>query len=321
MTQNKNEIAKVKEDKNEETYQKHDKMFRKLLYNKTQVVELLNRYFQFKNKLKENDIERYNCKFVNAQFKTREADIIYKLKNSNIFFQIEHQSSVDHNMTQRIAEYEIEMIKLENSKKSNSKEIVIPLIIPLVIYTGNTQKWNANKNIIDAQPVLTGYKNQGLGSYDVLDINTLETEELLNNSIFIYRIFAIEKAKDLEELTQNLSYLISKEKDENNIAFLKEIIQYVYQKTLKQKDIQEFFEQGEEGEGKMNVVERVLKQQNDLITKERKEGKREGRQEGIEMITIEMLRQDLDDKFIMQITKIDANTLAKIKRKRKSLKK
>ena len=71
----------------------------------------------------------------------------------------------------------------------------------------------------------------------------------------------------------------------------------------------------------MNVVERVLKQQNDLITKERKEGKREGRQEGIEMITIEMLRQDLDDKFIMQITKIDANTLAKIKRKRKSLKK
>lgn len=315
MTQNKN--AKVKEDKNEETYQKHDKMFRKLLYNKTQVVELLNCYFQFKNKLKENDIERYNCKFVNAQFKTREADIIYKLKNSNIFFQIEHQSSVDHNMTQRIAEYEIEMIKLENSKKSNSKEIVIPLIIPLVIYTGNTQKWNAHKNIIEAQPVLTGYKKRGIGSYDVLDINTLETEELLNNSIFIYRIFAIEKSKNLEELTHNLSYLISKEKDENNIAFLKEIIQYVYQKTLKQKDIQKFFEQGEEGEGKMNVVERVLKQQNDLITKERKEGKREG----IEMIIIEMLRQDLDDKFIMQITKIDANTLAKIKRKRKSLKK
>lgn len=320
MVQNKNEISKVKENKNEETYQKHDKMFRKLLYNKTQVVELLNRYFEFRNKLKE-DIERYNCKFVNAQFKTREADIIYKLKNSNIFFQIEHQSSVDHNMTQRIAEYEIEMIKLENSKKSNSKEIVIPLIIPLIIYTGNSQKWNAHKNIIEAQPVLTGYKKRGIGSYDVLDINTLETEELLNNSIFLYRIFAIEKAKNLEELTQNLSYLISKEKDENNIVFLKEIIQYVYQKTLKQKDIQEFFEQGEEGEGKMNVVERVLKQQNDLITKERKEGKREGKREGIEMITIEMLRQDLDDKFIMQITKMDANTLDKIKRKRKSLKK
>lgn len=67
----------------------------------------------------------------------------------------------------------------------------------------------------------------------------------------------------------------------------------------------------------MNVVERVLKQQNDLMTKERQEGKREG----VEMITIEMLRQDLDDKLIMQITKIDANTLAKIKRKRKSLKK
>ena len=317
MAQKKNKNAKIKEDKNEVTYQKHDKMFRKLLSNKTQVAELLNCYFKFENKLKENDIERYNCKFVNSQFRNREADIIYKLKNSNIFLQIEHQSSVDHNMTRRIAEYEIEMIKMENSKKSNSKEIVIPLIIPLVIYTGNTKKWNAHKNIIEAQPVLTGYRKRRIGSYDVLDINTMKTEELLDNSIFLYRIFAIEKAENLEELTQNLSYLISKEKDENNIAFLKEIIQYVYQKTLKQKDIQEFFEQREEGEGKMNVVERVLKQQNDLMTKERQEGKREG----VEMITIEMLRQDLDDKLIMQITKIDANTLAKIKRKRKYLKK
>ena len=178
-----------------EVNQPHDKIFRKILLDKNQTAGLLNYFFNFKTKLKGEDIERYNCKFVNAQFKNKEADIIYKIKGTNTFFLIEHQSRVDYNMAQRIAEYQTDIIKIENPIISNTKDISIPLIIPLVIYASNNSIWNAHRNIIEAQPHIEGYNKLGIGGYDVLDINTLEKEELMNHSLFIYRVLSIEKSE------------------------------------------------------------------------------------------------------------------------------
>ena len=326
-----------KDLKQKEVYQPHDKTFRKVLLNKTQAVELLNNYFEFENKIKEENIERYNCKFVNAQFRNKEIDILYKVKDSHTFFLIEHQSRIDYNMAQRIAEYQNEIIKIENPIICNSKDIIVPLIIPLVIYASNGSIWDAHKNIPDAQPNLKGYKKLGLGGYDVLDINTLEKEELLNHYIFIYRILSIEKAKTTEELASTFAYLLAHEKDDNNIGFLKDIIRYIYKEILKNEEIYEYFnEKNLKGENDMSVIEMVLKERNDLLTQGRLEGKKEGKKEGIqkgilqgkkagikentENITIEMIKRNLDDSFIMQITKIDSKTLEKIKKKQKFLK-
>ena len=267
---------------------------------------------------------------MNSQFENRETDILYKLKKTHIFFLIEHQSYVDYKMPQRIAEYQIEIIKVENSKKENNKDFIIPLIIPLVLYASNNSNWNVHTNFTDVQPVLAGYKNTGLGNYDILDINNFETEELLNSSLFLYRVLCIEKAKSLEELTTILSYLLEHEKDTNYRKLLKDIIQYIFKDTLKSETIYQYFNKMEEGDD-MSVVEMVLKEKNDLLAQGRLEGKREGKLEGklegkregvkvglkkgIEKITIEMIRQNLDDNFIMKITKIDSNTLEKLKKK------
>ena len=295
-----------KEAKKDVVYQAHDKIFRKVLLDKTQVVGLLNRFFNLKPSLVEDDIERYTCKFVNSQFENRETDILYKLKKTNIFFLIEHQSYVDYRMPQRIAEYQLEVIKVENSKKENNRTFVIPLIIPLVLYASNTSAWNVHTNFTDIQPVLTGYQNTGLGNYDILDINNFETEELLNSSLFLYRVFSIEKAKSLEELTSILSYLLEHEQDVNYRNLLKDIIQYIFKDTLQSENIYQYFNQMEEGDD-MSVVEMVLKEKNDLLNA--------GLQKGIEKITVEMIKQNLDDNFIMKITKIDGKTLEKLKKK------
>lgn len=213
----------------------HDKMLRKLLSDKKDTALLLNSYFGFEKMFTEDELENYSAKFVNTHFQIRESDTIYKLKDKDIFFLIEHQSRIDYNMSRRIAEYQIGLMKLENANR-NSKKIVIPLIIPLVIYTDNSYLWNAKKTIEENQPVLEGYKNLGLGGYDVLDINTFKTEELLNNSLFIYRFLCIEKSNSTEELAKNLYYLISSETDEKHLNFLKEIIQYIFRKELKFND-------------------------------------------------------------------------------------
>ena len=324
--------------KNEDVYQSHDKIYRKLLSDKTQVIEVLNSLYHFENSISEDDIERSTCRYVNLQFENRETDVLYKLKNSNVFFLIEHQSRVDHNMPQRIVEYQIEIIKVENPKKRNFKGLVLPLIIPIVLYTNNNTTWNASKNIVDMQPVLNGYTNLGLGTYDVLDINNFETEELMNHNIFLYRVLSIEKAKTIEELSNILLYLLKNEKDKNHKDFLMDMIQYIYITVLEDDNFYQYFY--EEGDGAdMGVIEMVLKEKNDLIAlglqqgrqsgieEGMKKGIEEGRQkgiaegvkkglsEGIENITIEMLKQNLDDSLIMKITKISAKTLKKIKNK------
>ncbi len=340
-------MAKKKQQKDEEVYQSHDKIYRKLLSDKTEVIGVLNSLYHFQNSISENDIERSTCRYVNLQFENRETDVLYKLKNSNVFFLIEHQSRIDHNMSQRILEYQVEIIKVENPKKHNSKGLVLPLIIPIVIYTNTNTTWNAYKDIKDMQPVLQGYTNSGLGTYDVLDINNFETDELMNHNIFLYRILSIEKAKSIEDLSNILLYLLKHEKDKIHKVFLMDIIRYIYKTVLEDDDFyQYFYEEGDDAD--MSVIEMVLKEKNDLIAlglqqgrqngieegrkvgfldgivEGRQKGIAEGRQKGlsesIENITIEMLKQNLDDSLIMKITKISAKTLEKIKNKQKALK-
>ena len=124
--------------------------------------------------------------------------------------------------------------------------------------------------------------------------------------------------------------MLEHEKDTNYRKLLKDIIQYIFKDTLKSETIYQYFNKMEEGDD-MSVVEMVLKEKNDLLAQGRLEGKREGKLEGklegkregvkvglkkgIEKITIEMIRQNLDDNFIMKITKIDSNTLEKLKKK------
>ena len=262
---------------NEDVYQSHDKIYRKLLSDKTEVIGMLNSLYHFQNSISEDDIERSTCKYVNLQFENRETDVLYRLKNSNVFFLIEHQSRVDHNMSQRIVEYQVEIIKVENPKKHNSKGLVLPLIIPIVLYTNTNTTWNASKNIVDMQPVLNGYTNLGLGTYDVLDINNFETKELMDHELFLYRILSIEKAKNIEELSNILLYLLKNEKDKNHKDFLMDIIQYIYKTVLEDDNFyQYFYEEGDDAD--MGVIEMVLKEKNDLIAL----GLQQGRQSGIE---------------------------------------
>lgn len=66
-------------------HQPHDKLFKIVLSQKSQTVELLNRMLKLQKKLKEEDIEKYESKHVNYMFQNRESDIVYKMKQKNIF--------------------------------------------------------------------------------------------------------------------------------------------------------------------------------------------------------------------------------------------
>lgn len=84
------------------------------------------------------DIEKYSTEHINYRFQESESDIVYKMKNKEIFFLIEHQRTIDYNMPQRILGYELEIIKeATRGKKMTKSNHKLPTITPIIIYTGN----------------------------------------------------------------------------------------------------------------------------------------------------------------------------------------
>ena len=95
---------------NKETHQYHDKIFKELLDDKKEFINFIKTYVGDEIELKE-DIEKYNRKFINTNFKVRESDIIYKIKDKEIFIIVEQQSRIDYKMPRRMTEYCVEVIR------------------------------------------------------------------------------------------------------------------------------------------------------------------------------------------------------------------
>ena len=83
------------------THQYHDKIFKSILDDKKEFTKFLNKIIKLdgnKREFNEVDLEKYNRKFITDKFGTKESDIIYKVKNRNVFILIEHQSTKDKSM-------------------------------------------------------------------------------------------------------------------------------------------------------------------------------------------------------------------------------
>lgn len=53
-------------------------------------------------KISENEIEKYTSSYITEELKNSESDVVYKLKNENVFFLIEHQPRIDYSMPYRM---------------------------------------------------------------------------------------------------------------------------------------------------------------------------------------------------------------------------
>ncbi len=84
---------------------KHDKIFRTILSNKEEAGKFITKQLNLNTPILGGKLELYNSSFITNQFQNQEADIVYKIKDSNIFILIEHQTKVDYNMAYRVFNY------------------------------------------------------------------------------------------------------------------------------------------------------------------------------------------------------------------------
>ncbi len=287
--------------------QPHDKLFKIVLSEKREAIELINRVLNLPKKLEKEDIERYSTEHINTMFGKTESDIVYKIKNKDIFFLIEHQSTIDYRMPVRILRYEVEIIEEAiKGKKLTKNDNIIPTVIPIVLYTGN-RKWNIKKYIQECQEKIPGAKNMKFGEYNVVDVNDYTNDELEADEFFYSKMMLLEKLTKEEAIFQTLGRIAENEKDETNKLLLKRIIALILKGKLSEEKIKILLEkiESEEIDMMLEVIEKGYE-------RHRKLGKAEGKLEGILETAKELLKFGMNKEDIQKVTKLTKKEIEKL---------
>ena len=219
---------------------KHDKLFKEILSDKREAIKFMNYYLNLS--LVEDEIEKYEKEFRTGKFNNIEADIVYKIKDKNVFILIEHQSSVDLKMAYRKKCYKNAIVEEAiNKKKLKEKNYKIPKVIAIVLYTGR-REWQ-NLLISDIEEKIEEYIEPE-NEYTLVDSNKFSKEELLEDTLMTSKAMLIEKSKNTEELYQNIEDVIKNQKEKNalNKIQLEKLVQYELAETKDEKIIKDFIE-------------------------------------------------------------------------------
>ena len=295
----------------------HDKICRKTLNKKKEAAKIINRILDKNNKIKENSIEKYISSFISNELKNSESDVIYKLKNENVFFLIEHQTKIDYLMPYRILQYELEIISsVLIDRKYIDKNYKFPEIIAIVLYTGN-KKWDGNLDLRSSQYKWRKYEGQELSKYNIIDINQIEDKELLEENSIISKVMLIEKSKTENDLWNNLNKIYIKIQQAKDIyskedrEFLNKIISMLTVNKVgkeKAKSILKKLDFG--GDVQMlAAIELIQKTNRQLI----QTGKREGKIEGKIEVIKNMLKENFPISLIAKVTELTEEEIKKYK--------
>ena len=281
----------TKETRKNEKHHKHDKMFRKILNNEKEVAKLINQELDPEKEIKAEDIEKYETKFVSSRYEDKEADIVYKLKDKEVFFLIEHQTKVDKEMPNRIAEYSLHIM---NSRKARDRK-ANPVVSPIVVYAGMA-KWTVRTSLEEGQEDFRHRKgSSSIIRYNLVDIRNVE--EAIEKGTAIARMSVIEKLKTKEEIIEAVDKFAENIKTKEEREEFAEELEYILEDRLEEKDLKRIKEiiLKEEGDGSMSHVHEVLR-------RDAERERRKGKQEGIISVAKRMLQEKFDPDVISKIT-------------------
>ena len=305
---------------NKKINNEHDKIFRKILDVKAEAADFINEALNPKNKITEDQIEKYNSSFVTESLENQESDVIYKLKNKNIFFLIEHQTKIDYTMPLRILDYETAIIKSAiDYKRFGQKDYKIPMVIPIVLYTGK-RKWNAQTYIKDIQEQFEDFEDLVFSKYNVVDINNIAEKKLLKDNNYLSKIMLLEKYrgnelslylnKIVQEIKLNEEYYNTEGKDV--LIILIEQILAIEIGEEKAKEIVKILKGGDKG--MLNCIESAYRENRVLFNNGVKAGIKTGLEKGLLTAKIEIVKELLKIKMpISQISQVTHFTEEKIK--------
>ena len=261
----------------------HDKIIKRVFTSKKEASSFIRK--KLKIDVKAKDLELVQNSFVTVELKYREADIVYKIKGTNVVILIEHQTREDKKMAYRILNYQMETMRANEGEEEC-------LVIPIVLYTGK-EKWRAKRYIKELQTRRYAKKEINideielgtLGYYTLVDVNEYTKGKLLKEKGILSKIMLLEKERNTEELLKTIFEINEKIIEEKTKE--KEVIYSAMEVLLGKKIGKEKAEEimkkiVEEGSDYMLAAEEMIIEENKMIRNEgRLLGRTEGRAEGI----------------------------------------
>ena len=282
-------------------YHQHDKIFREVLEDKREVASLINKVLKLEGKkeaLQEDDLERCNGKFVSSSFNYAEADMVYRKSGEDIFFLIEHQSTVDYSMPYRILMYCLEILKRAiDVTRISKKDYKMPMVYPIVIYTGK-RKWNIEQCVEERQQKIPGCEPLRFYEYEIVDMNDYSEQQLLSDKSFLSKLMLLEKAHTNEKMMESFRKILQEELTEKNKDLLKRIVLYILREEIGKEQKEQLLKEleGKGGEDKM-IVERLREA---MRYEAMQEAKQEARKEILEEVRDE-IREEVRDEIKAEV--------------------
>ena len=170
-------IAKYEVKNGEKTVYNTKNKIIKLLKNKNYLKKFMEEFFNLSEIGNIKDVVYYD-ELENITDK-KNNNIVCKIENKEIFILIKVINNIDTNITYKMFENSINIIKRwDKEEKEINKRY--PIVIQIVIYTGK-QEWNTNYYKINSKVnYIKCSKNSINFSYNTISVNNLEIDELQN---------------------------------------------------------------------------------------------------------------------------------------------
>ena len=227
----------------------------------------------------------------------------------------------------RMLEYSVEITRRAMKNMKKCQEYKYPLILPIVIYTGN-RKWLVPTRYSDEVVNMAEIYIKGIDiEYKVIDINEFEMDELLMKNTNLTRAMALEKCKNPKELFNCFSKIIKSLNTKDELEDVREILKYLYEKV----EVNDFMKimriiEKKEEENMSTIQERVRDwfneaeaQKNEAIAKaneavaQLKEKEETTRKETLKEVIKRMLKIQLTYDMIEQSTGASIEEIEKVR--------
>ena len=275
----------------------HDRFVRSLMTNPKVIKEFFDKHLpqKIKDAMDFSSIELQKESFIGDKLRLQIADLLYSVringKPSYLYVLLEHASKPDKLLPFRMLKY---MTAVMDSHIKKTGEPKLPLIYPIILYTGN-KAYRHSMDLFDLFGEQKEFAKEILTApYQLIDLTQMSDEEL-RPYLWFGTLAMIAKHihdKDILPFMTNLIEILRELANENEGDYIITVISYIFE-AGEISDKEEFFKAMKSletiNEEKIMTLAEIWKQEG------RKEGVEKGRKEGIEETKKETARSLLDE--------------------------
>ena len=279
----------------------HDRFFKKALSN----IKIAQEFFEthlskgFKKHIDLSTLSVEKGSFVDSSLREHLSDMLYKVKIEDragyIYVLLEAQSQPDELMAFRLMEYMTQIMRRHIDQQKHSKQPQqLPLIMPLVFYSGTQSASGFKRDIMDcfAQPELA--RHYFMQPFTLVSMTDTSDDEILQGKLTA-AIELIQKHIHARDLTLYLEQLIKVgalrqlyQLDSNLLTSLLEYIAIKGQIKQPDKLVKQLIEHLPQEEKEMATIAQHFEQQG--IEKGVQQGMQKGVQKGVQQGKLEMAK-------------------------------